>query len=123
MSTAFCLEGADIGYITGPGLDAGGVTVDNNFVQHIEGQLRASVDIDEEEIAVYLSDGLRDFQQAGKRTFSSATESCNVRIAGRYMNSTDPPIRRGVYRLSGYGIRCALHLQYEDTPHTFIHQL
>jgi len=83
-------------------VDGGGVRVDGNFTAYLRRELTAIPDFeDTEAIPDILSDGHRDFESRCKRTFTSPSKSCTVRIGGRRMNINGLNIARGVLTLDG----------------------
>jgi len=82
-------------------LEAGGLSVDNNLIEHLEKRLRTSGEVNEEDISTLITDGLLDFQNGAKRKFSASGDRCTVKIGGRRQSYTDPLVHKGVYTLSG----------------------
>jgi len=79
--------------------------VDGNFTAYLRRELTAIPDFeDTEAIPDILSDGHRDFESRCKRTFTSPSKSCTVRIGGRRMNINGLNIARGVLTLDGYSV-------------------
>lgn len=89
------------------GIGAGGAYVDSLLKSFLADALSLAArendppTVEYEEIFEYVSDGLRDFRQSGKRRFHSPTATYHVCVGGRQMNSEVPPIRRGVLTLEG----------------------
>lgn len=80
---------------------AGGLHVDEALHEYLNTNLKShgySLD----EIQGFIRDGMKDFQQHGKRTFLSSEQVLRVRIAGRDLNNDDLEIANGVMLIPGY---------------------
>ena len=93
------------GCLADAGIDGGGVRVDASFTTYLRRELTAIPDFaDTEDIPDILSDACRDFESRCKRTFTSPSESCTVRIGGRKMNSKRLGVAKGILTLDGYSV-------------------
>lgn len=85
------------------GLYAGGVPTDYGFMHYLNDRLSdAHEEVDAEDVPDMVNDGLRDFQQSGKRKYSSSSQACQVRIGARGLKSNVLPINKGILTISGY---------------------
>ena len=50
----------------------------------------------------FIRDGIRDFQQHGKRVFVSNEQDISVKVGGRDLNSYTLDITHGVMQIPGY---------------------
>jgi hypothetical protein len=86
------------------GLYAGGAPTDYGFINYLSEHLDDAHEVNAEDVPEMVTDGLRDFQQSGKRKFNSVSHPCQVRIGARSMKSNILPINRGILTISGYEI-------------------
>jgi len=82
-------------------LYAGGVPTDYGFANYLNERLHNAHDINAEDAPDMVADGLRDFQQSGKRKFGSVSQSCQVRIGARRMKNDTLPINKGILTITG----------------------
>jgi hypothetical protein len=79
---------------------AGGLHVDRALHQYLAEHL-TSYHYGPEETRDFIRDGMRDFQQHGKRVFVSSEQDIAVKVGGRDLNSYPLDITNGVMQIPG----------------------
>ena len=91
---------------------AGGLHVDEALRQYLEGELRSS-QWDPDRIQDCVRDGVRDFEQHGKRQFDlNNKQDIHVQIAERNVNSVTPVISHGEMLIPRYWQFLCSYSQY-----------
>lgn len=80
-------------------MGAGGLHVDDALRQHLEAKLEYSEFSGQAKDLI--RDGVRDFEQHGKRKFNSETGDVRIEIGWRTMNSTALNISHGAMQIRG----------------------
>lgn len=84
-----------------PGAAAGGLYVDNELRKYLEDAF-ASPAYHPETIRDYIQDGVKDFEQHGKREFNPNKREILVHVAGRDVNDDALNIQHGDMVIPGY---------------------